>query len=168
MWEMDDASARKLVELTADLMRIVGRMKRAAEPEPRNAVHPGTQFAILDTILRHECRTVPEIASSRGVARQSVQTVINRLIDGKILYYEDNPDHKSSRLLCVTPEGQAMYHSDQLDMVRRYKRVKGQLQDGDLAAASRVLNVIAATWSLPERSRKSGGEVNNEQPSNAL
>src|SRR5262245_19394498 len=100
---MDDETAGKLVALTTDLMMVFGRMKRAARAGEVGPVHPGTEFALLDTILRHGCRTVPEIAAWRGVTRQSVQAVVNKLIETEVLVYVENPNHKSSRRLQLTP-----------------------------------------------------------------
>jgi DNA-binding MarR family transcriptional regulator len=147
---MDDESARKLVSLTTDLMMVFGRMKRAARPGDTGPVHPGTEFAILDTILRHGCKTVPEIASWRGVTRQSVQAVVNKLIETDTLAYVDNPSHKSSKRLEPTARGLALYREVEDDMAGRYARLQANLHPGDVEAAARVMTLIAETWNLDE------------------
>jgi DNA-binding MarR family transcriptional regulator len=148
---MDDESARKLVSLTTDLMMVFGRMKRAAKAGDVGPVHPGTEFAILDTILRHGCKTVPEIANWRGVARQSVQAVVNKLIETDTLAYVENPSHKSSKRLEPTARGRDLYREVEDDMVARYARLQANLQPGDVEAAARVMTLIAETWNLDER-----------------
>ena len=147
---MDDETAGKLVALNTDLMMVFGRMKRAARAGSGDAgpVHPGTEFAILDTILRHGCRTVPEIAGWRGVTRQSVQEVVNKLLDKDTLSYVENPGHKSSRLLQVTPAGQALYRQVEGMLMARFSRLQASLQPGDVDAAVRVIKLIADTWDL--------------------
>jgi DNA-binding MarR family transcriptional regulator len=154
---MDEDSARKLTELTTDLMMVFGRMKRAAQPGAGGPVHPGTEFAILDTIQRHGRKTVPEIAGWRGVARQSVQAVVNKLIEAGTLVYVDNPGHKSSKHLKLTPRGLGLYRTVQADMMGRYARLKSELRPGDVEAAVRVLALIAETWDLPEGEREATG-----------
>lgn len=143
---MDKDTAGKLVALTTDLMMVFGRMKRAARPGDVGSVHPGTEFAILDTILRHGCRTVPEIATWRGVTRQSVQAVANKLIETGLLVSVENPSHKSSRRLEVTPRGLAQYDQIKAVMMGRYLPLKSGLKPGDLEAAVRVMALIAETW----------------------
>jgi DNA-binding MarR family transcriptional regulator len=143
---MDDETAGKLVALTTDLMMVFGRMKRAARPGDVGPVHPGTEFAILDTIIRHDCKTVPEIANWRGVTRQSVQEVVNRLLEKETLGYAENPSHKSSKRLQVTPAGHARYLEVKADMTARYGRFQADLQPGDVDAAVRVMRLIADTW----------------------
>lgn len=143
---MDKDTAAKLVALTTDLMMVFGRMKRAARPGDVGPVHPGTEFAILDTILRHGCRTVPEIASWRGVTRQSVQAVVNKLVELDVLVHVENPNHKSSKRLEATPRGLEQYAHTQADMMSRYTPLNSSLKPGDLEAAVRVMALIAETW----------------------
>lgn len=152
---MDDDTAGKLVALTTDLMMVFGRMKRAARPGDVGPVHPGTEFAILDTILRHDCKTVPEIANWRGVTRQSVQEVVNRLLEKATLALAENPSHKSSRRLQVTASGHARYQEVKADMTARYARLKSDLRPGDVEAAMRVMTLIADTWELRDEAELS-------------
>jgi DNA-binding MarR family transcriptional regulator len=50
--------------------------------------------------------TVPQIARRLGVTRQNVQRLANELVDEGLAVYTDNPDHKASPLLELTPHGQ--------------------------------------------------------------
>jgi DNA-binding MarR family transcriptional regulator len=147
---MDEESAEKLTELTSDLMMVIGRMRRSGGHPDSGRVHQGTEYAIIDTILRHGIRTVPAIASWRGVARQSVQTVVNKLIESKVLVYVPNPAHKSSNMLKVTPDGLANYKRMKASMQKRYTMANNVLRPSDIDAAACVLNVIAETWLIPE------------------
>jgi len=143
---MDDITARQLLALTADVMIVIGRMKRFARVSEPGSINPGTEFAILDTILRHGCKTVPEIANFRGVTRQSVQNLVNKMIEMKTIGYADNPSHKSSRYLRVKAGGLNLHKSAEAQMLNRYMEYKNQLQPDDVAAAARVMSVIAEVW----------------------
>jgi DNA-binding MarR family transcriptional regulator len=141
-----ETDAQRLAELTADLMMVIGRMKRSARHSDKELLHPGTEFAILDTIERHRCRTVPEIAAWRGVARQSVQAAVNKLIDAALVEQTDNPNHKLSNLLKLTGDGQLLYRQVRDVMQNRYLSGAALLEPGDLEAAERVMHIIARTW----------------------
>lgn len=143
---MNKADAHKIADLTADLMMVIGRMKRSARKTDGGALHPGTEFAILDTIQRHGCRTVPEIAAWRGVARQSVQAVVNQLLDAGLVEQRDNPDHKLSPLLLLTPGGLDHHRQVRELMCARYLALRPELNEGDIEAAQRVITAIARTW----------------------
>jgi DNA-binding MarR family transcriptional regulator len=143
---MKDSDALRLAHLTADLMMVIGRMKRSARHPDKELLHPGTEFAILDTIERHGCRTVPEVAAWRGVARQSVQAAVNKLIEAGLVEQRDNPNHKLSSLLALTNAGERHYGEVRDLMQARYLSGAAKLEPGDLEAAERVMAVIARTW----------------------
>jgi DNA-binding MarR family transcriptional regulator len=147
---MDDSTARQLLALTGDLMMVMGRMKRHAHISEPGSINPGTEYAILDTVLRHGCKTVPEIASFRGVTRQSVQKLVNKMIEMKTISYSENPSHKSSRYLQVTIGGLKLYKSIEAQMLGRYMDYESQLRPGDVEAAARVMSVIAEVWNQSE------------------
>ncbi|MCX7864655.1 MAG: MarR family transcriptional regulator [Novosphingobium sp.] len=146
---MDAKEADSLTDLTADLMMVVGRMKRAAGAARKDGVHPGTEFSILDSIIRHGCRTVPEIATHRGVARQSVQEVVNRMVEAGSIALQDNPASKVSKILIVTDQGARFYEIVRANLAGRYQMATAPLRKGDIAAAARVLDLLAEVW-LPE------------------
>ena len=143
---MDASDASQLTDLTADLMMVLGRMKRVAGASAAGKVHPSTEFSVLDTMIRHGCRTVPEIAARRGVARQSVQEVVNRFVESGTIALRDNPDSKISRLLVVTEQGAAFYDLVRINLIKRYRRGSPGLRKGDIAAAMRVLDLLAEVW----------------------
>ena len=143
---MNDTDAVKIANITADLMMVIGRMKRSARSSGKTSVHPGTEFAILDTICRHGCKTVPEIAAWRGVARQSVQSVVNKLLEAGLIGQKDNPEHKLSPILMLQPEGFSRYEKVREQLCRKYQATDASLSDGDIDAAARVIAVIAQTW----------------------
>ena len=143
---MNEKNAVKIANITADLMIVIGRMKRSARNAGETGIHPGTEFAILDTIFRHGCRTVPEIAAWRGVARQSVQSVVNKLVEADVVGQLENPEHKLSPILVLRPEGLLHYERVRKQLFEKYRGVEANLLDGDLEAAARVILVIAETW----------------------
>jgi len=144
--DLKKKDAQKIADITADLMMVIGRMKRSARDSDGQGVHPGTEFAILDTIRRHGCDTVPEIAAWRGVARQSVQSVVNKLLDAGLIRQEENPGHKLSPILVLTNDGMKHYEEVRQEMYSKYIAARPQLAEGDLDAAARVVEAIAKTW----------------------
>jgi DNA-binding MarR family transcriptional regulator len=58
-------------------------------------------------LLADQPRTVPAVARRLGLARQSVQRVIDLLAGEGLAAAEENPDHERSPLYALTEEGQA-------------------------------------------------------------
>lgn len=63
--------------------------------------------------------TVPEIARAREVSRQHVQSVVNRLDEEGLVELADNPKHRRSRIVQLTPTGRQLVN----EMDRREERV---------------------------------------------
>ncbi|MFN3231495.1 MAG: MarR family winged helix-turn-helix transcriptional regulator [Alphaproteobacteria bacterium] len=100
-----DAVVQVLAEvgLTFHRMRTVGR--------PRGAVTEwgGGLFAMLRTLKLGGPMTVPQIARTRPVARQRIQRLADDAAKEGLVAFIDNPAHKRSRLVELTPAGQVWY-----------------------------------------------------------
>ncbi len=98
------------VGLTFHRMRTVGR--------PRGAVTEwgGGLFAMLRTLAVEGAMTVPQIARTRPVARQRIQRLADDAAKQGLVEFVDNPAHKRSKLVRLTPEGQAWYE-DRLELI---------------------------------------------------
>ncbi len=54
-------------------------------------------------------QTVSKIARTMGQTRQSVQRIANELEKLAIVSFEDNPEHKTAKLIARTPKGAALF-----------------------------------------------------------
>lgn len=61
---------------------------------------------LLMTLRKHRRSTVPQLARRRQVSRQHVQVTMNALEKRGWVAFRENPDHKRSRLLELTPEAE--------------------------------------------------------------
>lgn len=64
-----------------------------------------SELRVAYTILVSGDVTVPEVAEKLNVSRQFVQKVCDNLVWEGLLQYEENPRHKRSKLVGVTPFG---------------------------------------------------------------
>jgi len=70
--------------------------------------------AVLEFLAREGATTVPDIARSRRVTRQHIQALVNGLLQKRLVELRDNPAHKRSSLVGLTPAG--------AETIRRMKR----------------------------------------------
>ena len=63
------------------------------------------QRAVLEFLHKRGPTTVPGIARQRRVSRQHIQTLVNPLLDSGHLTVTENPEHKRSPLVNLTPAG---------------------------------------------------------------
>jgi len=81
---------------------------------------------ILRGLLRYGPQTVPVLARARSVTRQNVQPVVDALVEDGLAELRPNPAHARSRLVRITPEGEALVR--EMDLVD--ERVLGAVGAG--------------------------------------
>ncbi len=64
------------------------------------------QRAVLEFLHNRGPTTVPGIARQRRVSRQHIQTLVNPLLKSGHLRVAENPEHKRSPLVSLTPDGE--------------------------------------------------------------
>lgn len=86
--------------------------------------------AVLEFLLRNGDTTVPDMARSRGVSRQQIQSLVNPLLEQGLVRTVANPAHRRSALIQLTGRGS--------QTIRRMRRREAQAffrGDTDLDAA---------------------------------
>jgi DNA-binding MarR family transcriptional regulator len=76
-----------------------------------------SERAVLESLHREGASTVPDIARARGVTRQHIQTIVNRLLDEGRVVSAPNPAHRRSSLIDLTVDGRTL-----IDEVLRRER----------------------------------------------
>jgi len=71
---------------------------------PEN-VTPGMR-GVMTLLEEGGPQTVPRLARIRGVSRQHIQILVNRLLEEKMVELASNPAHRRSRLVALTGTGQ--------------------------------------------------------------
>ena len=117
--------AHEIETLLNEVRLLYHRMVQVAEEIHSDEPVTLGMRAVLEFLLKNGPTTVPEIARSRFVTRQHIQTLVNELRAGDFLTLEDNPSHRRSFLVTLTGEGARM--------IRRMRRREEQLyRDTDL------------------------------------
>ena len=93
-------------------------------------------------MLKHEGpMTVPQVARRRGVSRQYILGMANKLSRAGLVTFEPNPQHRRSQLLALTPAGDIELQ----DLERRFKRLAASIADGfDAAELAKAAEIVSA------------------------
>lgn len=103
--------AGKLVtDIVMMVFRLDGMFMKAADKIASPSGLTAARWRVLAAVL-HESRTVAEISRQMGLARQSVQPSADLLVRDGFAAYEDNPRHKTAKLLVATDKGLALVAS---------------------------------------------------------
>jgi len=92
--------------LILEVFRLNGALLSAGDRLSADVGLTSARWQVLGA-LKEKALPVPHIAREMGLTRQGVQKTINLLKADGLVEFQDNPHHKSSRLVSLTQEGQA-------------------------------------------------------------
>ena len=133
---------RSFVELSEEARLFFHALTRLA-----GAAHEGRGIsppmrAVLEYLHRNTEATVPQIAQSRGVSRQHIQTTMNDLAASGMVVARANPAHRRSVLCRLTETGERAI-SEILDTEQALcLEALDDLDPEELAAAAATLSAV--------------------------
>ncbi len=104
------ASIDQITDLILEVFRLNGGLVAAGDDLVRSLGLTSARWQVLGAIsLAPAPMSVAQIARTMGLARQSVQRLVNELVEDGILRLADNPDHARARLVQLTQRGDTLY-----------------------------------------------------------
>lgn len=100
----EDMAVDVMALLVADLYQAAGRSRRLGEQIAKAEGQSQARWQVL-SVLSDGPRTVAQAARRLGTARQAVQRITRELVQDELLSARDNPDHRTSPLFELTPQG---------------------------------------------------------------
>lgn len=148
------ARVAEAVESLIDETRLLfHRMKLAAEQLHGAEEITAGMRGVLFSLDRSGPQTVPQMASARPVSRQHIQMLVNPLVERRCVELIDNPVHKRSKLVGLTPRGRRLVGR----MRKRESKVLGALGTGmsekQLRSAAAVVRSLRETLAGDEWQR---------------
>ncbi len=143
---MDDQETEAFYALTLAVRRLFHRLGHGfGQLHGDGEISIGMR-AVLESVIDGGPQTVPQMARVRPVTRQHIQSLVNALLDGGLVEYRHNPEHKRSKLVAATPRGTAAFTAMREAENRAFRALSlSDVEAGDLQMANRVLlRIIAA------------------------
>ncbi len=104
----------------------------------------GGLWGLLRTLTLEGPRTVPQIARARTVTRQRIQKLADEMAALGLVEFVDNPAHRRSRLLRLTPTGEEAYHALSRQLEEWAEELAADIAIGELEEATAVLKRVRA------------------------
>jgi DNA-binding MarR family transcriptional regulator len=127
--------------LVADVFELAGALRREGDRLAGAAGQTQARWQLLSVVSDGEW-TVPRVADRLGLTRQAVQRVADELASDGLVRFDDNPSHRRSRLVTITPEGRRALTAITADAVTWHRGTVGDLDPEDVARAHRVLRAV--------------------------
>lgn len=100
--ESAESAFNLLINETAALFH---RLKVVADEVHHHGEMSGGLRSVLRSLNKRGELTVPQMARERAVSRQNVQMLVNQLADKGYVEFIENPAHKRSAFVRLTPQG---------------------------------------------------------------
>ncbi|MBG0564551.1 MarR family winged helix-turn-helix transcriptional regulator [Actinoplanes aureus] len=98
--------------------------------------------AVLEVLDGQGPATVPAIADRLDLARQGVQRHVNDLIELGYVAARENPAHRRSVLIAMTPAGAELFGRIREDELNNLAGMAGECTPDEIAAALKVLRAL--------------------------
>lgn len=140
-------------------LRPLSRRLSRALATPGGSRMPQGRRNVLERLHHAGPQSVPQIARAQGLGRQFVQRLVNAALRDGLVELRENPAHRRSQLVALTPSGRALV-AGHLDREQRALRaVAAELDAADLEACLRVLGHLAERFPASRREGDRGDDV---------
>lgn len=129
-------------ELILAVRAVYHRLAHTADALHRDLRIHASQRAVLEALASHGRQSVPSIARTKHVTRQHIQAIVNSLVEAGLAETVENPAHRRSPLLRMTPEGQGRFDRIRVREGRLLTALSAQLGARKLASATRTLREL--------------------------
>ena len=144
MIEPDAGKTESMFNLLRESIRLSLQLRAVGKRTGHVTPGGGGIWGFLHSLAVDGPQTVPQLARARPATRQHIQQIANAAVADGLIEFIDNPAHKRSKLLRLTPKGEGV----DAEMTERLKTFAGDLAEdfdaAELATAARVLNALRA------------------------
>lgn len=129
------------------------RLRAIGEEIHKHAGLSGAMRGVLRDLNKVGPQTVPQLARRRPVTRQHIQAITNDLQEMGLVELADNPAHKRSKLVRLTPSGKQALREIHEREATFVSRTEVPVSTSELNTASRVLARLRETLESRESNR---------------
>ena len=134
-------------EAIADLMLEVAqfffRMRAIGQRTGLITSWGGGAFGFMRSLALLGPLTVPQIAQMRPTSRQRMQRLADELADEGLVKFVDNPKHRRSKLVRLTPKGEARYRELSARLLSIASTMAGALGEADIRKATEIVRQLS-------------------------
>jgi DNA-binding MarR family transcriptional regulator len=107
-----DRLREALTELILEVFRLNGRLLAAGDALVRDVGLSSARWQVLGAVaLSPVSLPVAHLARNMGLARQSVQRLVDEMIDDGLVCFAPNPHHRRASLVVLTERGEMAYRA---------------------------------------------------------
>ena len=138
-----DSRAEAVAELMLQVAQCFFRIRAVGQKTGLITSWGGGAFGFLRSLALLGPLTVPQIAQMRPTSRQRMQRLADELAAEGLVEFVDNPKHRRSKLVRLTPEGDARYRELDDRLLSIASTTGVALSEADIRKATEVVRRLS-------------------------
>jgi len=132
-----------LAELMLDVAQCFFKIRALGQKTGLITSWGGGAFGFLRSLALLGPLTVPQIAEMRPTSRQRMQRLADELAADGLVKFIDNPKHRRSKLVQLTPTGEARYREQAATLLASASSMGAALTETDIRKAIDVVRQLS-------------------------
>jgi len=128
--------------LLAETVALFHRLRTASQQLHGQGELSSGRWGILRDLNHSGPQTVPQMARSRPVSRQYIQTLVDVLREQGLVEDVENPAHKRSPLVQLTTKGKTMLEAMNHRATKVFKRLSITIPEAELRRTASILRAV--------------------------
>src|SRR5215813_14004018 len=130
-----DSKAEAVAQLLLEVAQCFFRLRAAGQKTGLITSWGGGAFGFMRSLALLGPLTVPRIAQMRPTSRQRMQRLADELAAEGVVEFIDNPKHRRSKLVRLTPKGDASYRELNARLLANAATMGVALSEADIRKA---------------------------------
>jgi len=138
-----DSKAEAVAELLLEVAQCFFRIRAAGQKTGLITSWGGGAFGFMRSLALLGPLTVSQIAKMRPTSRQRMQRLADELAAEGLVEFIDNPRHRRSRLVRVTPKGDARYRELNARFLSIASTIGAALSEADVRKTTEIVRQLS-------------------------
>lgn len=138
-----DSKAEAITELMLEAARCFFRIRALGQKTGLITSWGGGAFGFMRSLALLGPLTVPQIAQMRPTSRQRMQRLADELAAEELVEFVDNPRHRRSKLVQLTPKGDAHYRQMNARLLAIASTMGVALGEPDIRRTTEILRQLS-------------------------
>ncbi len=139
-----DAKGAAVAELMLEVAQCFFRIRALGQKAGLITSWGGGAFGFMRSLALLGPLTVPQIAEMRPTSRQRMQRLADALAAEGLVKFVDNPKHRRSKLVRLTPKGEARYRELNTRLLSIASTMAGTLSEADIRRTTEIVRQLSA------------------------
>ena len=149
------AEAEAIAELLLEVAQCFFRLRAMGQKTGLITTWGGGSFGFMRSLALLGPLTVPQIAQMRPTSRQRMQRLADELAADGLVEFIDNPNHRRSKLVRLTRQGESRYRALNARFVSIASTMRADLRETEIRRATEIVRRLSgdlkARWEEPNR-----------------